>query len=221
MTRIYAREQGGNVSKKILIAVTVIFLIINFFYLIHKGKKQGISEVIGEDHRLPETTYRPPIVKIPFVPDKQPMPTSRLPIPKSDVDKTIVITTDAEVPRNIEIIISKSGDVYFPTDAPKGISARVTTWKPRWIHAGLSLGVSAVTDFKVNYVCLSINYLYIGKLTMGADAGIAGDNSKALLGLAMRYPLFTISASDAISVNISIGYNLIGKSLYGGVHLKW
>jgi hypothetical protein len=207
--------------KRIIITSIAVFLVLNFFYLQHKCRDRIISEVVGEDHKVPEATYTPPIVSLPFVPDKQPVASSRLPIPKKDVAKTMVITTDTEMPRKIEIIVSKSGDIYFPTDTPEGVKAKVTVWKPRFIHVGLSFGASFVTDPHVQYLCLSLDYLYIGRLTLGMDAGMSTKENKALLGLSMRYPLVTVSANGDFSVNITVGYNMIGKSPYGGVSLKW
>ena len=207
--------------KRIIIVSVVAFLALNFFYLQHKCRDRIVSDVIGEDYKVPETTYRPPIIKITFVPDKQPIKDSRLPIPQKDVAKTVVITTDPEFPRDVEIIISKSGDVYLPKDTPGGVKVQVTEWRPAFIHAGLSFGASFVTDAHFRYLCISLDYLHVGRLSLGADAGISTAGNKALLGLSMRYPLITVSSDQGVSVNITVGYNLIGKNPYGGVSLKW
>ena len=170
---------------------------------------------VDSEYRIPEETYREPIVTIPVIlPDKPPIAESRLPIPKKQVSKSIALT-DTESGRTIELIIDKKGGIYFPTDT-QNIKAQVTIWKPKLVEVGTWFGYTGVYSGSY-YHCFSLDLLRVGNFKFGSDVGT--DSHRLLIGLSCKYPV--ISIGTTIHLALVGGWNFMGNKPYFGGNLQW
>lgn len=209
----------------LIVAFTLLFLAINYAYLRYKHHDAGVMEATGKDYKVPEKTYTPPIIKLPFTKDKQPIPNERLPIPKKQIAKTIEITTEPGAPNKIDIIIDKKGQIYLPKDIPQTVHVVATAWKPKFIDFSIAPSAGLMADSQNLYASFSLTVIRIGRLNLGGTAGIPiytkATGLRFLLGPSLSYPIMETSIDSNIKINIVTGYNLVNKSIFGGVGIQW
>ncbi len=169
-----------------------------------------------ENKYLVETeVYRPPIIKLPFVKYKTPVPVGVLPIPKKEVDTSIVVTfPPGDIsggiviePVKIGIIIDKKGRVFKTKDTPDNVVIEITKWKEPFAAPEIQFGL-ALTYSQDAYAGLSVDLLRVWKLHLGSDLGISQDR-KFMVGLHVRYKI------------IAVGYDFLNGRAYVGVVLVW
>jgi len=212
----------------LIISILIVAFIVN---LLHDKSDPGlIPPPQGDDHKIIEETYRPPIVSLPWQKDKAPIKEDRLPISKKRVDKVIQIEASMPGSEEIvttEIIIDKKGGVYKATDTPGDTKIKVTQYKPKLFDFDFRLGYSCVVSDHV-YHCLSFDYLRAGRFSLGSEFGFPmkgnGLGSEYLIGLSIKYKIFGMgerSASGGVGFNAVVGWNLMKDSVYGGFNIKW
>jgi len=185
--------------------VLIVLLVSGLAYL----KKCSDKPIDTENKYLIETeVYRPPIIRLPFIKYKTPVPNEVLPIRATEVDTTTVITVPpSDTPVKIGIVIDKKGRVFKTKDTPNNIIIEVTKWKESFIAPELTFGL-ALTYSQDFYVGLSIDLFRVWELHLSSDLGISQDK-KFMAGLHMRYKI------------LLVGYDFLNSGVYIGAVLKW
>jgi len=221
------KEILKKIVKKTGLTLLIVIAIASIF-VIQKCRDRTPPELRENEYLLETEVYRPPIIKLPFVKDKQPVKDKDLPIPKEEVSKSIAIETGIPGSRPIEIVIDKKGNVYKTKDTPEDVKITVTDWKPRPIQFDMSLGYTiALSEGKV-YHCVAVDLITLyERLSLGVDAGIsprAGSIGDYLIGIAGRYRVLDLSFSKsdhALSLSITGGYDLLHGKGYIGANASW
>ena len=184
----------------------VVLLVCGLSYL----KRCSDRSVKGfENEYLIETeVYRPPIIKLPFVKYKTPVPVDVLPILKEEVDTSIVVTVPpSDMSVKIGIIIDKEGRVFKTKDTPDNVIIEITKWKEPFAAPEIQFGLT-LTYSQDAYAGLSVDLLRVWKLLLGSDLRISQDR-RSMAGLHVRYKIITV------------GYDFLNGRAYIGVVLIW
>ena len=133
---------------------------------------------------IAEETYRPPIVKLPFTKDKQPIKSTELPIPAELVDKTFEFSIAPSASETgFFLVLGRDGKVYGTL--PDNVSVTVTKWKKKFIRFTLRPAYSMVYSDGF-YHCISLDIIAINKFSVGVDMGTNKDFDKYLAGISAR-----------------------------------
>lgn len=170
---------------------------------------------------LQSDTYRPPIIKIPFVKDKAPVSKKNLPIPKKDVRTTIVVESTVPDARNITLIVDKKGKVYRSKDTPEDVKIRVTHWKPAFFGLQNKWGVGIIMDIPPDIsFALSWDPIRIWKLHFGLDLGIrpasAHSFEDAWIGTSVKFRILSKN-----NLFMLAGYNWTHDVPYIGIMMRF
>lgn len=197
-----------------IIAITSVVLLVGSV-LVHQNcpKKIEQPQQVENEFKLPEETFRPPLIKLPFSKTKIPIKKKVLPIPIKDIAKTI------EVGKNVVIVIDKKGEIYTTKDTSKDIPIKVVVWKPRLMAFESRWGATLAMTVKPDmYFCLSWSFIRVGGVHFGVDVGMntkalegyMGDNY--LLGVAGRYRILKNN-----EIYLTGGYEFTHKAVYIGI----
>jgi len=211
-----------RLAKGFLVIIGLIAVILGFAFIMNliKGRIGNPPLDLKLDKYLIEPeTYTEPVIKLPFVKDKQPIKDKDLPIPAKEVEKSIAVEMPGKEP--VRIIIDKKGDVYKTKDTPEDAKISVIKWKPKPMGLDLRFGYSlAFSD--TAYHCLSLDYFYIKRFSLGSEIGISTEQTW-LVGLSLKYRFVTLDFITGGKADASIlgGWNFIANRIYAGVNIKW
>lgn len=206
----------------------LVLLILAFLSRICGNRAEQVSPFTGDQknpQQIPEETYTPPIVKIPFVTkDKQPVLTKDLPIPKKDVVRTIHIDPTT-IPQGRELVLvqDKHGDLYFPSTTEKGIKVKVVKWNNRPISFGFYIGYTFAYTGEAAH-CLSLDLLRIRRFYIGPDLGLAKQGNQLLAGISVKWHTLNIvepGSGTTLRLSVLAGYDFYTHKPYVGGNLKW
>jgi len=226
----YISSKVWSILSKTLLLLAVLFIIWGLIALQHWYKKRAVvapggSE--GHDYKIVEKIYTPPIVKLPFTKDKQPIKDDMLPIPKESVLKTIGITVPAEKGEvKLELVVDKKGNVYKTKDFPEGVEVVVTKWQSKLIKFGITFSYSLACTFKGSFFhCLSVDVVRVGNLSLGVDAGLGVGQSYIsgyLVGLSGKYKLLALSSHKTnFTLSGLFGRDFLHERFYAGLNLRF
>jgi len=162
-----------------------------------------------------QETYHPPVIAIPGVTHKPPVPTASLPIPASEVASSVVITVPgAEKP---VVIVSDHEGGLHPVDAPAGTTIAIANWKPPLFQIGRHFTVGAVACGKPAFI-LSYDPIRIWRFRLGLDAGVYSGFKTAFAGASLKLHVLSIAG---VKIHAIGGYEVIKRSAYvgGGISL--
>ena len=178
---------------------------------------------------IAEETYRPPIVKIPFITkDRQPVKTENLPIPKKDIDKTIVISKtglDSITNHPITLVVDKGGKIYKTNDTPDDTQILITKWRER--NIGFTFKIGGTLAYSDGfYYCFSLDVFRIGRFYAGGEFGLKlgkGEEPDFLLGLSGKYKFATLKVMDRdfLIFQAVCGWDFLHRATYFGLSVKW
>ncbi len=223
-------EKFKNIFKKIGLVTILVFGIVFLTFILTslRNCKNRKSEIVIKQENVEQRAYIPPVIKLPFVKDRQPLPSEILPIPKNQVAKTIQIsTTEPSLPAKVDIIISKRGDIYFPTNTSEEIKMVVTKWKPTLFEFKPNFGYSIGFTADGGYHCFSFSPVRIWKIYLGTDIGFAYGESKffPFIGVSAKYHLATLIFNEdrgtGIKVLTGIGMELLKNRVYMTIGFQW
>jgi len=229
----YISSKVWSILSKTLLLLAVLFIIWGLIALQHWHKKRAVvapSGSEGHDYKITEKIYTPPIVKLPFIKDKQPIKDDMLPISKENVSKTIGITMPAEKGEvKLELVVDKKGNVYKTKDFPEGVEVVVTKWQSKLIEFGITFSYSLACTFKGSvFHCLSVDVVRIGNLLLGADAGLGVKQSYVsgyLVGLSGKYKLLVLGTPSETSKGVVLsglfGRDFLEERFYVGLNIRW
>lgn len=203
-------------KKKYIIAGAIVLALLVLFVYQRSCQKPIAPPAI--DKPLPEKPYRPPVIKIPFTKDKQPIKDKALPIPAKDVDKSVHIETPTE---KIDIVIGKDGKIYPAKDVPDHVKIAVIDWKESFMGLLLRPGYSYVF-YGGEYHCFSLDMARVWKIRIGADIGYDFTTKKVLVGVAGRIRLAEVRIANTIKVNIRFlaGWDFLQQKKYIGLGIS-
>lgn len=200
-------------ALKILFILILVIFILRLF-VCKRVKIDNSREDPKIPGKIPVTTYTPPIIKIPFIKDEQPIKTNKLPIEKKQVKETIHIKLPDG--KKIDLIIDKEDRVYFPIDAPSDITAKVIKWNPPIFEFRLKPGIGVYVNTENYFFSLALDYIRLQKFYFGTDVGFS-NSKKLLVGVAIRYALLESKPRFALTC----GYDLMRNGIYLGGTLGW
>jgi hypothetical protein len=165
----------------------------------------------GSAYQAPVVTYTPPSLKLPWTKDKAPLPDKALPVPASQVAKSISLEMPG--PAKVDLIIDKKGDVYKAVGTDPAVKITVTKWRPPLFAAGVRVGPSVFWQGEP-YFCLSVSLARVGRFYAGVDLG-ASSAKKLLAGPSIRYKVGGLS--DRSDILLSVGWNAVASRAYVGL----
>jgi hypothetical protein len=162
-----------------------------------------------------QETYHPPVITLPFVTHKPPVPTASLPIPASQVAASATITVPgADQP--IVIVTDHEGGLH-PVDAPVGTTIAIANWKPPLFQIGHHFTIGAVACGKPAFI-LSYDPIRIWRFRLGLDAGVYSGFKTAFAGASLKLHVLSVGG---VKIHAIGGYEVIKRSAYvgGGISL--
>jgi len=207
-----------------IVALIVVILFISFLMLQLDKRGRLSPQVESSEYLVPTKVYRPPIIRIPFVRYKTPIPFDALPIPPEDIDRTITITTIGETPVEATLVVDRRGNVYKTINFPEGVNVEVVEWEPPVFQVAPRFGYSLVYSGEL-YHCLSVDLIRLWRLQIGCEIGIQLAKisvSDALVGASLKYRFGTIELFGAEGdIRALLGWNFINQKPYLGVSIGW
>lgn len=219
-----------KILKRYLVTACVILLILAVVFAIFKirsCREKVIEKAIELEGNasIPEGVYRPPVVEIPFIRNKnQPVKERDLPIPKKNIEKTISVKLSGARPLNFSLVVDKKGHIYKTKDSPKDVEINIVKWKPKLLEFRVRPGYSLAYSNGL-YHCLSLDLMRIWEIYFGADIGLGVKEQHVrdfLFGMSAKGKIFTLRFSKVkADVSLVLGWNLLSNKTYFGGSVAW
>ncbi len=195
-------------------------LLIFLIFTVRDCQVKKVYPVTSEP-ALTEVIYRPPLVKLPFTKDKQPVSNADLPIPADMVDKTFEFSiAPSSTKTDFFLVLGKDGKIYG--SYPDNVDIVITDWRKKLIRVTLRPAYSMVYTDEI-YHCISIDLVSIGKFSIGVDAGANNDFSKYLAGVSARFRMADIEMffKKKLGLVTLVGWDGFSQRMYFGLSLRW
>lgn len=194
------------------------------FIAVYFDERVRPHPINSEEYLVPTEVYRPPIIRLPFVKYKLPVPFETLPIHPQNVDKTITISTLGETPVEATLVVDHKGNIYTTTNFPEDVEVKVTKWKRKVFELGYQLGY-AFTLSNGTYHCLSVDFVRLYDFYLGCEIGAHVENemlTDVLIGASLKYRIATLEViKTKTTIKALAGWNFINNKIYLGVSLGW
>lgn len=213
------RKIVNTVTKKLIVFLGIGLLI--FLLFVVRDCRLTPAPTVTETLELTEVIYRPPIVKLPFTKDKQPLKNTNLPIHESLIDKTIEFSIAPSATRtDFFLVIGKDGRIYG--DVPDNVKVIITDWRKKLIRLTIRPAYSVVYMGEM-YHCISLSLIEAGRFSLGVDVGANNIFDKYLAGFSARFRMADVEMflKKKLGLVTLVGWDGVSQRMYFGLSLQW